>query len=83
MTDPLLTPLTVGGLTLRNRVFSSSHAPGYCVYGMVTNRYVRYHQEKARGGIGLTMAGGSTNVAPDSTGLPRGEPGSGNEDHGA
>ncbi len=66
MTDPLLTPLTVGGLTLRNRVFSSSHTPGYCVDGKVTDRYVRYHEEKARGGIGLTMVGGSTNVAPDS-----------------
>ena len=63
MTDPLLTPLTVGGLTLHNRVFSSSHTPGYCIDGKVTDRY---HEEKARGGIGLTMVGGSTNVAPDS-----------------
>ena len=63
MTDPLLTPLTVGGLTLHNRVFSSSHTPGYCIDGKVTDRY---HEEKARGRIGLTMVGGSTNVAPDS-----------------
>tara|TARA_Y100000310_G_scaffold288498_1_gene314147 strand:- start:1079 stop:3127 length:2049 start_codon:yes stop_codon:yes gene_type:complete len=66
MPDPLLTPLTVGGLTLRNRVFSSSHVPGYCIDGKVTDRYIRYHEEKAIGGIGLTMVGGSTNVAPDS-----------------
>jgi 2,4-dienoyl-CoA reductase-like NADH-dependent reductase (Old Yellow Enzyme family) len=66
MTDPLLTPLTVGALTLKNRVFSSSHTPGYCIDGKVTDRYVRYHAEKARGGIGLTMVGGSSNVAPDS-----------------
>jgi 2,4-dienoyl-CoA reductase-like NADH-dependent reductase (Old Yellow Enzyme family) len=45
--DPLLRPLEVGGLTLRNRVFSSSHAPGYCRDGLVTDRYVRYHEEKA------------------------------------
>ncbi|MDP6976578.1 MAG: NADH:flavin oxidoreductase [Acidimicrobiales bacterium] len=67
--DPLLRPLEVGGLTLRNRVFSSSHAPGYCRDGLVTDRYVRYHEEKAVGGIGLTMIGGSTNVAPDSPSL--------------
>ncbi|MDP6482204.1 MAG: hypothetical protein QF522_10135, partial [Acidimicrobiales bacterium] len=66
MPDPLLTRLTVGGLTLRNRVFSSSHVPGYCIDGKVTDRYIRYHEEKAIGGIGLTMVGGSTNVAPDS-----------------
>ena len=94
MTDPLLTPLTVGGLTLHNRVFSSSHTPGYCIDGKVTDRYVRYHEEKARGGIGLTMVGGSTNVAPDasarrseasrgSAGRPGGEPGTADEDRSA
>ncbi|MBC8194405.1 MAG: FAD-dependent oxidoreductase [Acidimicrobiia bacterium] len=66
MNDPLLQPLTVGGATLRNRIFSSSHAPGYTVDGLATDRYRLYHEEKARGGIGLTMIGGSTNVAPDS-----------------
>ena len=29
-------------------------------------RYQLYHEEKAKGGIALTMIGGSTNVAPDS-----------------
>ena len=66
LNDPLLQPLRVGGVTLRNRVFSSSHAPGYTVDGLASDRYRLYHEEKARGGIGLTMIGGSTNVAPDS-----------------
>ena len=66
LNDPLLQPLRVGSVTLRNRVFSSSHAPGYAVDGLANDRYRLYHEEKALGGIGLTMIGGSTNVAPDS-----------------
>ena len=57
MTDPLLEPFDLGGLRLRNRVFSSSHSPGYNVDGTPSDRYVRYHEEKAKGGIGLTMIG--------------------------
>ncbi|MGD8420181.1 MAG: NADH:flavin oxidoreductase, partial [Gammaproteobacteria bacterium] len=34
--------------------------------GMPGERYQRYHEEKARGGLALTMFGGSSNVAPDS-----------------
>jgi 2,4-dienoyl-CoA reductase-like NADH-dependent reductase (Old Yellow Enzyme family) len=64
--DPLLTPLRIKHLVLRNRLFSTSHACGLEEGGMPTERYQRYHEEKARGGIGLTMFGGSSNVAPDS-----------------
>jgi len=56
-------------LRLRNRIFSSSHSPGYNVDGTPSDRYVRYHEEKARGGIGLTMIGGSSNVSVDSASL--------------
>ena len=69
MTDPLLEPFNLGGLRLRNRVFSSSHSPGYNVDGTPSDRYVRYHEEKAKGGIGLTMIGGSSNVSRDSASL--------------
>ncbi|MGB6020829.1 MAG: NADH:flavin oxidoreductase [Ornithinimicrobium sp.] len=64
--DPLLEPFDLGSLTLRNRVVSTSHEPAYTVNGMPEDRYRRYHQEKARGGVGLTMIGGSAVVAPDS-----------------
>ena len=69
MTDPLLEPFDLGGLHLRNRVFSSSHSPGYTVDGTPSARYVRYHAEKAKGGIGLPMLGGSSNVSRDSAAL--------------
>ena len=69
MNDPLLQPFDLAGLRLRNRIFSSSHSPGYNVDGTPSDRYVRYHEEKARGGIGLTMIGGSSNVSVDSASL--------------
>jgi len=66
-TDPLLQPLTINGMTLRNRIFSSAHAPaGYLEGGKPGLRYALYQEEKARGGIGLTMFGGSSFVASDS-----------------
>lgn len=69
MTDPLLEPFTLGHVRLKNRIFSSSHAPGYNTDGVPSERYMAYHEEKAKGGIGLTMIGGSSNVSPDSASL--------------
>jgi len=64
--DPLLQPFALKHLTLRNRVFSSSHEPAYSEEGMPKDRYRMYHVEKARGGIGMTMTAGSAVVAEDS-----------------
>ena len=64
--DPLLMPFTLKGLHLRNRLMSTSHACGLEEGGFPQDAYQRYHEEKARGGIGLTMFGGSSNIAPDS-----------------
>ncbi len=64
--DPLLRPFRLKHLTLKNRVMSTSHACGLHDGGMPAARYQRYHEEKAKGGIALSMFGGSSNVAPDS-----------------
>ena len=64
--DPLFEPLTIGKLILKNRIMSTSHASGMDDDGMPGERYQRYHEEKAKGGLALTMFGGSSNVAPDS-----------------
>ena len=64
--DPLLQPFQLRHLTLRNRVFSSSHEPAYSEEGMPKNRYRLYHVEKAKGGVALTMTAGSAVVAEDS-----------------
>jgi 2,4-dienoyl-CoA reductase-like NADH-dependent reductase (Old Yellow Enzyme family)/thioredoxin reductase len=65
-TDPLLQPFQLKHLTLKNRVMSTSHACDLGDDGMAAERYQRYHEEKAKGGIALSMFGGSSNVAPDS-----------------
>ncbi len=66
-TDPLLAPFSIKGVTLRNRIMSTSHA---CGLGdadhMPGETYQRYHVEKARGGLALTMFGGSSYVGGDS-----------------
>ncbi len=62
----LLSPITIKGRTFRNRVFSASHAPGYAEAGLPGERYQVYHEAKARGGVGLTMFGGSSNISRDS-----------------
>lgn len=64
--DPLLRPFQLKGLRLRNRIMSTSHAAGLGEDGMPGARYQDYHVEKAKGGIGLTMFGGSSNISIDS-----------------
>ena len=64
--DPLLQPYQLKHLTLRNRILSTSHEPAYSEDGMPKERYRLYHAEKAKGGIALTMFGGSSIVAEDS-----------------
>ena len=49
--DPLLQPLRIKGLTLRNRIMSTSHASFLDDGGMPMERYQRYHEEKAKGGL--------------------------------
>lgn len=64
--DPLLQPYQLKHLTLKNRIMSTAHEPAYSVDGMPTERYRRYHEEKAKGGIALTMTAGSAVVSADS-----------------
>jgi 2,4-dienoyl-CoA reductase-like NADH-dependent reductase (Old Yellow Enzyme family) len=69
--DPLLQPLKIKSLVLKNRIMSTSHASGLEVGGMPTEAYQLYHEEKAKGGIALTMFGGSSNVDVDSPNIFR------------
>lgn len=64
--DPLLEPFDLKHLRFKNRIVSTSHEPAYADHGMPTERYLRYHAEKAKGGLALTMMGGAASVAPDS-----------------
>jgi len=64
--DPVLQPFQLKHLTLKNRIMSTSHTMLYAVDGAPQERYQLYHEEKAKGGIALTMFGGSSAVAQDS-----------------
>ncbi|MEZ5773948.1 MAG: NADH:flavin oxidoreductase [Hyphomicrobiaceae bacterium] len=64
--DPLLQPFQLKHLTLKNRIMSTAHEPNYHDRGMPGDRYRRYHVEKARGGIAMTMTAGSAIVSSDS-----------------
>jgi len=63
--DPLLQPLTIRHLTLKNRIMSTAHEPAYSEDGKPQLRYQLYHEEKAKGGIALSCTG-AANVSPDS-----------------
>jgi len=65
--DPLLQPFAIKTLRLRNRIISTSHASMLDEGGMPLERYQRYHEEKARGGLAMTMIGGSAMTSPDSS----------------
>lgn len=65
--DPLLRPLQIGGLKLRNRIMSTSHETALDDQGHPLEEYQRYHEEKAKGGLALTMFGGSGRVSADSS----------------
>lgn len=62
----LFDPFELGHLTLKNRIISTSHAPSYADNGMPGTRYQLYHEEKAKGGLAMTMFGGASSVSADS-----------------
>jgi 2,4-dienoyl-CoA reductase-like NADH-dependent reductase (Old Yellow Enzyme family) len=63
----LLSPFTLNKLTLRNRVVSTAPAEVYAEPGgLPGDRYIRYYEEKAKGGLGLAICGGSSPVSIDS-----------------
>jgi 2,4-dienoyl-CoA reductase-like NADH-dependent reductase (Old Yellow Enzyme family) len=65
--DPLLQPFRIKNVLFRNRIMSTSHASTLDDAGIPKERYQRYHEEKAKGGIALTMFGGSSMVSRDSS----------------
>lgn len=65
--EALFRPLKINQLTIRNRIVSTAHAEVYATDGgMTTERYVKYYEEKAKGGCGLSICGGSSVVSIDS-----------------
>ena len=65
--EALFEPLKIKGLTIKNRFLSTSHCPSYVERGVINERYIRYHEEKAKGGIGLSQFGGATAVSAENS----------------
>lgn len=62
----LFSPIRLGTLTVRNRIYSPPHAPGFTDrYMMPSDRLIAYWEAKAAGGTGL-IATGVTPVHPSS-----------------
>ncbi|MFO1169474.1 MAG: FAD-dependent oxidoreductase [Hyphomicrobiaceae bacterium] len=64
---PLFQPLRIKGLEIRNRFLSTSHSPGYASGGDITDRFIAYEAEKAKGGVGLVQFGGATAVSVENS----------------
>src|SRR5437899_630543 len=62
----LFAPITLNQVTIRNRIISTAHAEVYAENGLPGERYIRYYEEKAKGGLGLAICGGSSSVSIDS-----------------
>jgi 2,4-dienoyl-CoA reductase-like NADH-dependent reductase (Old Yellow Enzyme family)/thioredoxin reductase len=62
----IFTPITLNKLILPNRIYSTAHAEVYAeAGGMPGERYIQYYEEKAKGGLGLAICGGSSPVSID------------------
>ena len=51
----LFTPLKIGSVTVRNRIFMSAHSKQYGEDNMMGRRHAFYYAERAKGGIGLVV----------------------------
>jgi len=54
--SPLFSPLAIGGVTIKNRLAVSPMVTVYCdTDGMATERFIAYHETKAKGGWGMII----------------------------
>ncbi len=63
----LFSPITLNRVTVKNRIVSTAHATAYAVGGYPKEKYQRYYERKARGGVGLIVTFGSCSVHPSSS----------------
>ncbi len=64
----LFSPGTIGRLTLKNRIVQSAMGTGLIQMGRVTDREVAFQEERARGGVGLIVNGGTS--VHETSGFP-------------
>ena len=57
MYDHLLSPLTLGRVTLPNRICFLAHRTNFARRGLLDDRHVAYYRRRAQGGCGLIIVG--------------------------
>jgi mycofactocin system FadH/OYE family oxidoreductase 2 len=63
----LFSPITINKVAIKNRIVSTAHATAYAIDGHPKEKYRRYYERKARGGVGLIITFGSASVHPNSS----------------
>ncbi|MDH3292713.1 MAG: FAD-dependent oxidoreductase, partial [Acidimicrobiia bacterium] len=65
------TPIELGSVTVRNRIFVPAHTTNFGLDNLPTDRHAAYHEARARGGVGLIIME-SLRVHATSLGKPQG-----------
>lgn len=65
-----LSPIRIGSLHLRNRIFVPAHTTNFGEDHLPSERHLRYHVERARGGVGAIVFE-SIRVQPNCVGRPQ------------
>ncbi len=60
MSDPLFQPITIGSLTVANRIFMPAMHLNMCRDNCVTERLIEFYRRRAEGGAGLISVGYAT-----------------------
>ncbi len=58
--EAILSPITLGKIEVPNRVVRASHLTQYTRQGEVTDKFIAYHEARARGGVGLSIVESAT-----------------------
>jgi mycofactocin system FadH/OYE family oxidoreductase 2 len=67
----LLSPLTIGNVTVRNRIMQTAHIKLFAANALDSQRNVDYQVARARGGAGLLITGNRIVHPTSTTGFPR------------
>ena len=54
----LFSPLAVNGMKLQNRLVMTALQCNYTPGGYCSERFIRFYEERAKGGVGLLIVGG-------------------------
>ena len=72
--DHVFAPIAIGPVTVRNRIYMTAHGAGYVVedptmpgFNLPANNTEAYYVERARGGVGLIIQGGTIVDAASKT----------------